>query len=294
LAVFNYFSGLRTLVWRAIGHPYCKIFLNLDRTANKKHPLISWLGVVMRFEDIVETQDGSLTIRDHGSGECYHSTEGALLESRELYINRSGIKEKLQQNHPIAVLDIGLGLAYNALSTIDEWYLHGSCDLTVVSLEKEPELVAQLAQGIGSWQSKWPRHWMDWSLSLSPVSELSHDESTPSYTAKIIHPQTSRLCLWKIHLGDAALMRELPMTFDFFWQDPFSPEKNPELWSSPWFALLIRYSNPGAVLMSYSVARKTKDALTLGGFNVERMETPTRKKHWLKANASGLVKETLF
>jgi len=247
----------------------------------------------MRFEDIVETQDGSLTIRDPASGECYHSTEGALLESRELYINRSGIKERLQESSQICVLDIGLGLAYNALSTISEWYVHGACDLIIMSLEKEPELVSQMARGLASWQSKWPRLWMEWSLSLKPATIPPETDLDPSYIAKLIHPQTKKVCEWKILIGDAAHINALPMAFDFFWQDPFSPEKNPELWSSTWFALLIRHSNPQAVLMSYSVARKTKDALTQGGFQVQRMETPTRKKHWLKATALGEEDEDL-
>ena len=247
----------------------------------------------MRFEDIVETQDGSLTIRDPASGECYHSTEGALLESRELYINRSGIKERLQESSEICVLDIGLGLAYNALCTISEWHVHGACDLTIVSLEKELELVSQMARGVASWQTKWPLHWLNWSLSLKPVTTQPETGLTPFYITKLIHPQTQKVCEWKILICDAAHMNALPMAFDFFWQDPFSPEKNPELWTSKWFGLLFRYSNPQAVLMSYSVARKTKDALLQGGFQVRRIETPTRKKHWLKATAIGHLDDDL-
>jgi tRNA U34 5-methylaminomethyl-2-thiouridine-forming methyltransferase MnmC len=241
----------------------------------------------MAFENIVETQDGSLTIRDPISGECYHSIEGALLESFELYIQRSGICEKLSEKDSLTVLDVGLGLGYNALSTISAWMARGECDLTLLSLEKEAGLVDLLARGQAAWQSRWPKSWVDWCLKLEPEfnPDLDQDRISSKFKMKLIHPKTNSALTWTILIGDASKLNYLSYTFDYFWQDPFSPEKNPDMWSSDWFTFLRRQSNPNAVLMTYSVARKTKDALDSGGFHVERMKTPTQKKHWLKGTA---------
>ena len=57
--------------------------------------------------DVVETADGSLTIRNPDIDEEYHSTAGASFESRDLYIARSGIVDYWSVGDSCRVLDVG-------------------------------------------------------------------------------------------------------------------------------------------------------------------------------------------
>jgi tRNA U34 5-methylaminomethyl-2-thiouridine-forming methyltransferase MnmC len=233
---------------------------------------------------VIRTADGSLTLEHPVIGECFHSREGALLEARELYIVASGFQEALENLSELSVLDVGLGLGYNAFSTISAWKASSGPGLQLYSLEIDEELVAQLISGKAPWQENWSSEWIEWSQDLTV--DLSNSDADVAYRylkVKILHPNSGQVCDWTVIIGDARLLTKLPMNFNFIWQDAFSPEKNPDMWSEKWFTIVSQFSLPGAVLMSYSVARSTRDALAASGFFVSKINTPTRKRHWLKA-----------
>ena len=97
--------------------------------------------------ETVETKDGSLTLR-HENGELYHSMTGAREEAKRLYVESSSYKEALTDESELCILDVGLGLGYNALSTIEAWEKSSAkCDLTLYSFEKEPELLEKFLSG---------------------------------------------------------------------------------------------------------------------------------------------------
>ena len=74
------------------------------------------------FGDLVQTGDGSYTILDRSIDEEYHSTYGARSEADELYMINSGFKDEIDkatdQVKSYQVLDVGMGLAYNAMMTL--------------------------------------------------------------------------------------------------------------------------------------------------------------------------------
>jgi tRNA 5-methylaminomethyl-2-thiouridine biosynthesis bifunctional protein len=97
-----------------------------------------------------------------------------------------------------------------------------------------------------------------------------------------------------VYIGDALSLRTLGpgrdefAGFDFVWQDPFSPQKNPTMWSAEWFARVREVSATGCTLMTYSVARAVRDALAASGWSVAKIPTSIRmKRHWLRATPSG-------
>ncbi len=229
--------------------------------------------------ELVETADGSMTIRHPEHLETYHSSDGAETEAFELYINGSGFLERLATGLPLAVLDIGLGLSYNAMATIDAWLgCSQSGDLDIVSLEWSRDLVSALVEGNAPWMTQWSSARKNIATSLS--------EPTPqTFCGKFIHPVTSAKCRWTILVGDAReTVLGIQSKFNYVWQDPFSPEKNPDMWNSLWFLAVKRVAETDAILMSYSVARRVRDALTDAGWQCERFKTPVKqKKQWLRA-----------
>jgi len=174
----------------------------------------------------------------------------------------------------INVLDVGLGLGYNALATIDAWHRAVSPGpLHLISLEIDPDLVAAMSSGMASWQDGWPTDWLQWVHGLKDG------------VACFRHPHSRHLLTWEVVTGDAQdLLRHVEVgSIHYIWQDPFSPDLNPTMWDAGWFVKLASVAAPGAVLMSYSVARTVKDALTSASWSWERIPASGVKRHWLKA-----------
>lgn len=262
-------------------------------------------GLSLNLGEIVKTNDGSFTLRHPLHGECYHSYDGAYLEARELYVVRSGFYDALRNKRSVSVLDVGLGLSYNAMATLEAWWSEKEpADITLNSLEIDPVLVQELMSGKASWQLGWSQEWLWFCQSLVELSSGSEtferiassfrpmavgelicdDKSSPRiWQALLRHPNGCSQGTWNITVADARRFTSMPSGINFIWQDPFSPEKNPEMWNRNWFQLISQHAEKEAVLMSYSVARVTRDELEASGFQVSKISTATKKRHWLKA-----------
>lgn len=236
---------------------------------------------VTEFGPLVVTADGSLTIRHAVHGQDFHSEEGARFEAWHLYVMTSGLYPALvgQNKKDLVILDVGMGLGYNAAATIAAWLESpGVMNLEMISLEVDSRLVKAVASGSAPWQLGWTESWI-----RGPKSLIKNDNI---YKAEISHPRSGKVLRWNVWVGDAnqADFDLFHGRVDFIWQDPFTPELNPEMWSSSWFAKLRSFANTDCVLVSYSVARVVKQALEDSGWRYERVPTPGRKRHWLKAS----------
>jgi tRNA U34 5-methylaminomethyl-2-thiouridine-forming methyltransferase MnmC len=214
---------------------------------------------------------------------CYHSRDGADFEAKRLYIASSGIAQALESGRQLVVLDVGLGLGFNAVATIEAW-IDGqtSGPLKIVSLEIDTDLIEALMTTQAPWQKDWPPSWLGWCHRLSRAED---EQLGGLLRASFEHPQTGQPCEWTVIPGDALKTAPIWMqhSYDFIWQDAFSPATCPELWTSAWFALISRAAGPQAVLMTYSAARKVRDELTAQGWTPERFASGGTKRHWLKA-----------
>ncbi|MBP9707249.1 MAG: hypothetical protein KBD78_06360 [Oligoflexales bacterium] len=240
--------------------------------------------------DLFATKDGSLTLRHPEYDELFHSDSGALSEARGLYLQASGITERSWSSEPLRILDIGLGLGYNALSAL-EWALQRGQSIQLVSLEKDLKVFNALSDPKAEFKKNWPIEWQQHISQLQPKSQscfIANFKSKKSSEDKEVEIE------WTVCLGDAlmstsescsefaAYMRK--SSFDYFWQDAFSPKKNPQLWSTQWFKQLRALAKLEAVLMTYSVSRVVKDALAEAGWSYELIPTCTGKRNWLRVN----------
>ena len=232
------------------------------------------------FGPLVETEDGSLTVCHAGHAQNFHSTEGARLESWQLYVVASGyLSEVSTVGDPIQVLDVGMGLAYNAAATIAAWVeSSGSRELQVTSLENDVRLVEAVAGGCAPWFLGWKDSWM------MAVTALRLQKNG-SFLATLTHKDSGKICNWRIIIGDGVktLLTLNEGTFHYIWQDPFTPDLNPTMWSPEWFSVVRGRSAPSAKLMTYSVARQVRNGIEGGGWVFEKIKTPTRKRHWTRA-----------
>lgn len=233
------------------------------------------------FGALVKTADGSYTIRHEGHGQEFHSTEGAKFEAWELYVVASGFLGALDHSRGfIRILDVGMGLSYNACATIAAWLQSaGENSVEMTSLEIDPRLAQIMVGAQAPWCRGWEPTWL-----AGPKALTRHGENL--WNAELSHPKTGKTLTWRIVVGDAseAAAETFGHNFDYVWQDPFTPELNPGMWSAEWFAKLSAVSAPDVNLMTYSVSRVVKDALEAGGWVHERFRTPGRKRHWLRAS----------
>lgn len=234
-----------------------------------------------RWSNEIRTEDGSFSIRHPEHGECFHSFSGALAEAQLLYTIASGFSARLDGRDRLAVFDVGLGLGYNALATISTWFQHSAppC-IEMVSIEKELDLFHQFRDCQGSWQKEWQTSWLDWTASLTETSE-------GCFEAEFVHLLNQSRFRWKVLLGDAET-KNIPESapgrgWDFIWQDPFSPKKNPGMWNLAWFQKLRSQSTDNAMLVTYSVARLVKDNLEQAGWSYRLIPANTGKRNWLAA-----------
>lgn len=233
--------------------------------------------------EICKTLDNSLTLQHPDHGEEYHSTQGALTEANALYIQSSGIMARMEKMDPngrgVWVLDVGLGLGYNALTTISHWASQSSgVSINMISLENNPDLPRALASGNGQWMENWSQDWCGWAKTLVATDE--------GWEATIIHPKNNSTLKWRIIVQDALsvdLVTKIGEKVDYIWQDPFSPKNNPTMWSDVWFSKVAEVSSLETVLVTYSVARSVKDGLKEAGWNYEKIPAYGKKRNWLRA-----------
>ncbi len=218
---------------------------------------------------VVRSRDGSLTLWNCRYQQCYKSTAGAVAESRHVYLEASGVAERLRQGQATRILEIGLGTGLNFLLTSKLALRHRTA-IEYVALEQSPvprELLQSLGYG----------------------AVVSH---TPFYNAWL--KSYGRQCvvrpgaLWnfrfppfiamQMHLGDALQTITEVATVNAIYLDAFSPDQNSELWSAPFIGRLAERLEPGGRLTTYCVQRKVRERLSSAGLKVEKMRGPNGGK----------------
>jgi tRNA U34 5-methylaminomethyl-2-thiouridine-forming methyltransferase MnmC len=200
---------------------------------------------------LIKTADGTFTLHANAYDEQMHSLSGAYEEALLKHVYPSRVLD----SHPlgIQVLDVGFGLGYNVLALIVEYSRRGcGGGLSIVSLEKE--------------------------RSLSSILDLIlfHDDRDAPYS--LIKAAYSTGSAQKddvsirMEFGDArrAVKRLSVIGFDAVFLDPFSPSKNPELWSVEFFKELYRLTNGAGIITTYSSAPQVRAAIHEAGFNIGR------------------------
>lgn len=219
----------------------------------------------MQKSEIKITEDGSHTLFVPAIDEYYHSTKGAVQESRHIFIN-AGLKEC--KKPIINVLEIGFGTGLNALLTGLERDI--TVNYTTIELYPIP---------------------LDQALKLN-YPEILGEES--NFIFEKIHS-----CVWEkpIRITDNFTITKLQgdftkidftTSFDVIYFDAFSPEKQAEMWSEEMFRKLYLCAPENAVLTTYCAKGAVRRAMKAAGFRVERLPGPPGKREIMRARKLGL------
>lgn len=197
----------------------------------------------------VQSEDGSYTAYSPEYDEHYHSTkDGALNESLKKHIEPA-FALHAQKDH-LRLIDICFGLGFNTLLSLywrDTYY--PDTTLEIYSPELDGELVASL---VGF---PYPEIFEPYRNIITDIATLGgYEDERTQITVEIIDARVA--------------MRELEGEWDICYQDAFSPQTNPMLWTKEYFADIVRLMGGDGIITTYSTALATRLALYENGFNV--------------------------
>ncbi len=205
--------------------------------------ILRWLGKSYGH-GLVPTEDGSYTLI-HECGEPYHSlSAGALTEALEKFVRPVHLLLWALRHKTLTLIDMGFGLGYNsALFFHISKRVNPQLKLNIIAFDKEvPKKIPLLPEPFKSSHKRL--------LDLLP--EGYRDGLS-----------------FKLYLGDARkTLKGVLCEADFVFHDPFSPFKNPELWTLDFLKKLASRLKPTGFWVSYSSALPVRKALILLGMKV--------------------------
>ena len=208
--------------------------------------------------------------------EGYHSRFGAATQSRWVYLEGAGVGERLRAGRPTCVLEIGFGLALNALLTLDcarqcatELHYH-TIDHDLIDAGQLQRLgyanLVSHGDVLGAVQSCLEQHrQVTGSSVVTTRAELANGGEL-----QLIRADATQLSLKDGH-------------YDAIYLDAFSPAVNPECWSSAFLASLYRSVKVGGTLTTYSVKGELRRTMGACGFVCGKCPGPPGKREMLRA-----------
>ncbi len=214
------------------------------------------------------TGDGSFSVHVNEYDQAMHSMSGAYNEALHKHVIPSGLLDS--KKNEIHVLDVGFGLGYNILALMACCRNENIFDhVHLISLENEPAVV-NIIKGIRFNDQR--------------------DELYQKIVHAVVHGEYSDVMFSiKVIFSDARETLErcdMPL-FDAVFHDPFSPAKNPELWTVEFFELIYERVNPKAIITTYSAAPQVRRAMMDAGFIVGRGPSVGGKKEGTLATLAG-------
>ena len=218
----------------------------------------------MENPEILLTGDGFPTLYSARFNEIYHSRHGSLTESKHVFI-LAGLEQKRPEGlEKIRVGEIGLGSGLNAALAF-QYAIENNVKIDYQSLEAYP-LQAEIWT---AFNEKLPEELRSFHrrLMVLPPSWLHHPEPLFSFQ-------------WRKEFWPAV---EIFEKLDVLFYDAFSPEKQPELWTSEAFAMAFEAMNPGGILVTYCAKGYVRRNMESAGFVTERLPGPPGKREILRA-----------
>ncbi|HVV55998.1 MAG TPA: tRNA (5-methylaminomethyl-2-thiouridine)(34)-methyltransferase MnmD [Mucilaginibacter sp.] len=231
---------------------------------------------------IVQTADGSNTIYSTDVGEHYHSTNGALQESRHVFLN-SGLIYFLEKDMPkvspyggdriaiglegaVSILEVGFGTGLNFLLSA-EYCMSNGIRLDYTGIESFPlnkEFVMQTGYDQYIAQPVW-----DSFIHQYPDAINQRVNISPSCQLMVSH--------------DELLSFRSNQLVDIVYFDAFASARQPEMWSEEAITHAASFLKSGGVFVTYAITGNLKRNMKDLGFSVEKAPGAPGKREMLRA-----------
>ncbi|MEL7832691.1 tRNA (5-methylaminomethyl-2-thiouridine)(34)-methyltransferase MnmD [Fodinibius sp. Rm-B-1B1-1] len=224
---------------------------------------------------IEETRDGSHTLYSPQFDQHYHNPNGAVAESKHVFFEQSGLLGALTNRDHITILEIGFGTGLNFLLLMDYWQeLDTEVRIDYYSIEAFP-IDTETAQNLN-----FEQHLNHPNLAkhLPKIfANLSDGMNQVSFADSI------NLHLFKGLFED---FNPEKIQTDYIFQDAFSPDVNPELWTGKTFKKLASLSRKNVILSTYCAASKVQGAMASAGWHVAKTQGALGKREMIVASLS--------
>ncbi len=211
------------------------------------------------------TNDGSTTIFIDGKNISYHNTDGAIGESKHVFIE-AGLKHIIthQNNKKLVIFEMGFGTGLNALLTY-QVALENQLSIDYTAIELYPILQEEItALNIGKQ--------LQMEAAFDKLHETNWEDSV------IINDYFT---LNKIN--QSLINFSTKQEFNLIYYDAFAPNDQPELWTSAIFKKLYNILLPNGILVTYCSKGDVKRTMKAVGFKVERVKGFANKWHMIRA-----------
>lgn len=214
------------------------------------------------------TDDGSHSLRSERFGDqAYHSTHGAIQESRHVFIEAGLLPLLTPLPERITILEMGFGTGLNALLVRQHALEYTSTDFDYYTYERYPISLDQATK-----------------LNYPEQLDVDRELFDGLHSAEWDRPQSldPNFTLHKL----TADFQSGPTTgprADVLFYDAFAPECQPELWTEAAMRHCARLLRPGGILVTYCAKGQFKRNLRAAGFAVQALPGPPGKREMTRA-----------
>lgn len=216
---------------------------------------------------IVDTEDGSQTIFSPTFNATYHSSHGALQESKHVFIEHGLECASTLFQEGIYVLEFGFGTGLNAYLTA-VWSETNKVQVHYVGIEAFPldlEIIDQMNYPCFEENNSGQSCFRDIHLSKWGTEEYI----LPYFSICKVKDDFSK---FPSHLN-----------YNLVYLDAFAPSVQPVFWENPFLEQVYDAMLPGGVLITYCAKGSFKRSLRSAGFVVEALPGPIGKREITRA-----------
>ncbi len=216
---------------------------------------------------LIETADGSHTLKLEGIDEQYHSVNGALQESQHVFL-QNGLKSIELPGEPLFILEVGMGTGLNALLTGREAILnqrrilYDACEAYPI----EKAILEKL-----NYPLMFSEPWIgELFLRIHSAKAIKYENINDWFFIRCFHQK----------IEDLGLQSE---KYNLIYFDAFGPDTQPEMWSEAIFQKIAKSMKPGGVLVTYCVKGSVRRAMQAAGLIVKKLPGPPGKREISRA-----------
>lgn len=230
----------------------------------------------------IKTADGSFTLHSTRYEQTYHSIHGALKESEHVFLEGSGVLERLKSGTdtgPIRILEVGLGLGLNAMVTAAAALQYEKA-VEYVGIEHDFQPTGLIAEVLSPFDPDAVQRFCR-AVAESSAPTVFEPASLNDYCTLRILPIDLNTAL----TSDATRKVISQASFNAVYLDAFSPDSNPECWNFDTLKNLAALLISGGNLATYCAKGSVRRDLESAGLNVTRRPGPPGKRECLVARA---------